>query len=271
MKKQKQLTGLSIEKQYFFSTVILFFFITLLYTIQNLIGYETVSLILLLIIFLLPLFNFSRGPIILSALISALAWDYYFIPPHFTMHIAKTEDTVMLFMFFIVAVTNGVLISKLNVQKNKMLDKERKLNALYKLVKEMAGANNIDDLLIRIVQQILLVFGSESVVFFPENTERLNRIPHQSSKFEPDEMEYLAAQASFKGVTESGRNTSVVGDAEAQYFPFINKTGNVVCILGVRINDVMKADSSEQKFLRDFIKEISPFLEKYSDNYTIAR
>ena len=109
MKTQKLINGLTIEQQYFFSTVILFFFITILYIIQDTIGYETVSIILLLIIFLLPLFNFSKGPIVLSALISALAWDYYFIPPHFTMHIAKTEDAVMLFMtaFLIMLKTDG--------------------------------------------------------------------------------------------------------------------------------------------------------------------
>ena len=140
MKTRKQINGLSIEKQYFFSTVIMFFFITLLYTIQNIIGYETVSLILLLIIFLLPLFNFSRGPIILSALISALAWDYYFIPPHFTMHIAKTEDAVMLFMFFIVAITNVIIATRLNAQKAEILKKERRLKALYSLIKELSGS-----------------------------------------------------------------------------------------------------------------------------------
>ncbi|HSD64912.1 MAG TPA: DUF4118 domain-containing protein [Ignavibacteriaceae bacterium] len=269
MKTQKQITGLSIEKQYFFSTVILFFFITLLYTIQDTIGYETVSLILLLIIFLLPLFHFSRGPIILSAVISALAWDYYFIPPHFTMHIAKTEDTVMLFMFFIVAVTNGVLISKLNVQKNKMVSKERKLNSLYQLIKELSDTNNMDELLSKAVQQILKVFGVESIIFFPENNQKLNRMPHPSSNFEPDEMEYLAAQASFKGKTKSGRNTDIVGNANAEYFPFFNKSGNVVCILGVIINEELKLNFAEMKFLMDFINEISPFVQKYS-NYSVA-
>lgn len=265
MKTQNQINGLSIEKQYFFSTVIMFFFITILFTIQDTIGYETVSIILLLIIFLLPLFNFSKGPIILSALISALAWDYYFIPPHFTMHIAKTEDAVMLFMFFIVAVTNGVLTSKINVQKNKMRNQERKLSALYKLVKELSRADNIDELLRKAVEHIHVVFGSESVIFFPENSERLNRKPHTSSNFEIDEMEYLAAQAAFKGKSDSGRFTNVVGNADGMYTPFFDKAGNVVCVFGVKVNEGIKANSSELKFLREFISEIAPFFQKDHD------
>ncbi len=257
-----QTNGLSIEKQYFFSTVILFFFITILYTIQNIIGYETVSLILLLIIFLLPLFNFSRGPIILSALISALAWDYYFIPPHFTMHIAKAEDVVMLFMFFIVAVTNGVLTSKLNVQKNRMLKQDRRLNSLYNLLKELSSANNIDELLTKFSRQLSSVFGLDSVVFFPGDQERLSRTAHSSSTFITDEMEWLAAQASYKEKAESGRTTSIVSGAEGLYFPQINSSGNIVCVIGVHLEENLKAGSDELRFLKIYINEITPFLDK---------
>ena len=127
----KKTINISIGKQYFISTLLLFIFISALYYIQNIIGYETVSLILLLIIFLLPIFNFEKGPIFISAVISALAWDYYFIPPHFTMKIDKTEDVVMLVMFFIVAVTNGVLTAKLKAKDNKMIEKDESLKALY--------------------------------------------------------------------------------------------------------------------------------------------
>ncbi len=262
MKNQNRSAGLSVEKQYFFSTVILFIFIAILYTIQNTIGYETVSMILLLILFLLPLFHFSRGPIILQAVISALAWDYYFIPPHFTMHIARTEDVMMLFMFFVVAVTNSVLTSRLSVQKNEMFRKERRLNALYYLLKDLSSAANIDELLNKAVRQIQAVFGFESIIFFPEDINKLNRSPHQSSNFVPDEMEMLAAGASFKEKAESGRTTNVVNDAEALYFPLINKTGNIFCVLGVKIDDELKAGDEELKFLKNFIQEISPFLDK---------
>ncbi|MGE5807409.1 MAG: DUF4118 domain-containing protein, partial [Ignavibacteria bacterium] len=145
MKLQNKTVSISTGKQYFLSTFILFVFIMLLYFVQDVIGYQTVSLILLLIIFLLPLFNFERGPIILSAVISALAWDYYFIPPHFTMHIAKPEDVMMLFMFFIVATTNGVLTARLKAQKNDMIEKERRSNALYNLIKELSSAKDLNE------------------------------------------------------------------------------------------------------------------------------
>ena len=215
-----------------------------------------------MIIFLLPLFNFERGPIILSAVISALAWDYYFIPPHFTMHIAKTEDVVTLFMFFIVAITNGILTSRLKEQKNEMKEKERRTDAFYNLVKYLSPAKNLDEILKIAVQQIQKVFDSETVIFFSEDQNRLKREPHPASNFIPDEMEWLSAETSFKNKIETGKTTGTVEGAEAIYFP-VEINDSVICIMGVKINDELVSNFSEKEFLRNFIKEISPFIERH--------
>ncbi len=263
MKNQTINSNFSIGKQYFFSTIILFAFITILYNIQNNIGYETVSLILLLIIFLLPIFKFEKGPIILSAIISALAWDYYFIPPHFTLKIEKPEDVVMLFLFFIVAVTNGVLTAKLEEQKNIMIEKDRKLNAQYNLVKDLSEAKDLDEVMAKTVKQIQEAFGFKSVIFLPENEGKLKREPHTASNFTPDEMEWLSAEASFKSRTETGKTTSIINDAEAIYFP-LEINGSVFCVIGVNVDDNLKSGSSELEFLRNFLKETMRFLKKNS-------
>jgi two-component system, OmpR family, sensor histidine kinase KdpD len=260
MKPQNKIIKISLGKQYFFASVILFIFILILYYIQDVIGYQTVSLILLMIIFLLPLFNFERGPIILSAIISALAWDYYFIPPHFTMYIAKTEDIVTLFMFFIVAVTNGVLTTRLKAQKAISNEKERKSNVLYNLLKDLSLGKDLDETLQKVVQQIQKVFGYESIIFFPEDQNRLKREPHPAGNFKPNEMEWLAAETSFKNKMETGITTGLVQGAEAIYFP-IDINNSILFVIGIKLNGDIKQDSSEMKLLKSFIKEISSFIE----------
>ncbi len=253
---------MSTGQQYFFSTVILFFFISLLYTVQDIIGYETVSMILLLIIFMLPLFNFSRGPIILSAVISALGWDYYFIPPHFTMHIAKPEDVMMLLMFLVVALTNGVLTAKLNVYKYDLLKVERRWKSLYSLVKELSGSKDTNEVLEIAVKNIEKIFHLETVIFLNNGEMQLSRTPHPSGSFIPDEMEWLAAEAAFKQKSSGGSTTDLVGNADAYYYPVIDKGGTVVCMIGIKLNEEIKKDKEEMKFLRDFIDEITTFVER---------
>ena len=249
---------ISIGKQYFLSTLALFIFITILYNLQVYIGYETVSLILLLIIFPLPLFNFEKGPIILSAVICALAWDYYFIPPHFTMHIDRTEDGVMLFMFFIVALTNGILTTRLKEQKNIIIKKEIKFNRLYKLLKGLSEAKSPEELAGNIVEQIDKAFGLGSVIFIPANKDTLNREPLAGKDFAADEMEWLAAQECFNIKEETGKSTPTLSTAEGIYIPISG-----YCVIGVKISDELKTDKEKKEFLRGFLKETEPYFERF--------
>ena len=260
MKKQ---INISIGKQYFISTLLLFIFISVLYYIQNIIGYETVSLILLLIIFLLPIVNFEKGPTFISAIISALAWDYYFIPPHFTMKIDKAEDVVMLVMFFIVAITNGILTAKLKAKDKKMLEKERNLKTLYNFVKHLSISDNLDEVLLITVENIKSNFGLESIIFLPEDEYKLKRIPHPASSYVPDEIEWLLAENCYKYKEEINKTTTVKNYANTIYFP-IEVKGAVFCILGLKINSDNNIPEREIDFLRVYIKEIIPFLEKFS-------
>jgi two-component system sensor histidine kinase KdpD len=262
MKSGSKNINISIGKQYFFSTIILLIFILILYNIQDIIGYQTVSLILLLIIFLLPLFNFEKGPIILSAVISAFAWDYYFIPPHFTLHITRTEDAMMLFLFFIIAITNGVLTARLKLQKNLIVSKERKSNAFYNLLKDLSFGKDLNDVTGRSVQQIFNVFGAESVVYYSSSKEKLNRDPHSASNYTPDDMDWFLAEICFVNKRESGKTTETMSDANAIYFPLIG-SNLTFGVIGVKINDDVDSESEEMGFLRNFVKEITVFLEKY--------
>lgn len=267
MNTKKKKISISIGIQYFLATLILFIFIMILYVVQDIIGYQTVSLILLLIIFLLPLLNFEKGPIILAAIISALAWDYYFIPPHFTMHIAKPEDVVMLFMFFIVAMTNGVLTSRLRTQKNEMTEKERRSNAFYSLLKDLSVGKDLNDVSKKAIQQISNTFEAESVIYYSTTHNKINREPHPASTFKPDEMEWFIAQLSFVNKRETGKTTDTLSDANAIYFP-LGEADHIFGVIGVRINNDVDSESKELVFLRNFVKEITLYLERHL-NYSI--
>ncbi len=81
------------------------------------------------------------GPILLSATLSALLWDYLFIPPSFTLHIEKPEDILMLFMYFIIVILNGILTSRVRRQEKMTREREERTRALYQLTAELSSAS----------------------------------------------------------------------------------------------------------------------------------
>jgi len=66
--------------------------------------------------------------------LSALIWDFFFIPPHFTFHVSSSEDVLLLLMYFVIALINGVLTSKFRSLEKMEVQKEEKHNTikLYK-------------------------------------------------------------------------------------------------------------------------------------------
>ncbi|OYW75894.1 MAG: hypothetical protein B7Z37_11255 [Verrucomicrobia bacterium 12-59-8] len=61
--------------------------------------------------------RWNRGPVLMMAVVSALVWNYFFIPPQYTLHIEKPQDVVMFSLFFIVALSMGHLITRLRARE----------------------------------------------------------------------------------------------------------------------------------------------------------
>ncbi len=61
--------------------------------------------------------RWNRGPVLAMAAVAALVWNYFFIPPRFTLHIERPEDVVMFGMFFVVAMAMGHLITRLRARE----------------------------------------------------------------------------------------------------------------------------------------------------------
>lgn len=93
------------------------------------IGYHSVALLLLATISVLSIF-FTIYPVLSAAAMSALIWDFFFIPPHFTLHITNSEDALLLLMYFVIALTSGILTSKVRVLEKLELQKEERSHTL---------------------------------------------------------------------------------------------------------------------------------------------
>jgi two-component system sensor histidine kinase KdpD len=89
----------------------------LCWLITPLVGYGAISLIFLLGVLLAGMV-FSRGPVLLVAALSAVSWNFLFIPPLFTLHIAKFQDALTFATYFIIALSVGSLTARLKAREH---------------------------------------------------------------------------------------------------------------------------------------------------------
>lgn len=65
-------------------------------------------------------------PVLTAATLSALIWDFLFIPPRFTITVGTPEDRLLLLMYFIVALINAVLTNKIRQMEKEVKTKNEK-------------------------------------------------------------------------------------------------------------------------------------------------
>lgn len=120
-----RLHKIATPAQYFFSIAITIIVSFLCFAFAKYIGYKIVALILLMVVSILAML-LDILPVLFAAVLSALIWNFFFIPPIFTFHINDTEDLLMFLMYFIIALVNAVLTFKIREVEKSARDKEEK-------------------------------------------------------------------------------------------------------------------------------------------------
>lgn len=119
----------SKKNQYMISTMLIVLTAVLCFFSVDFIGYRAIALILLLVVSVNAIL-FDIFPVMLSALLSAIIWNFFFIPPILTFHIGTPEDALMFLMYFVIASINAVLTYKIREVERKERDEEEKLKTI---------------------------------------------------------------------------------------------------------------------------------------------
>lgn len=133
MNSETPLYRLSKLQQWFLSISLVIFVSLSFFLSGELFGYRIVSFGLLSTVAFLALIV-DIYPVLVSAFLSALIWNFFFIPPIYTFHIANSEDLFMFFSFFILASVHAVLTHKIRrvEQRSRELKEHEKLLSFYK-------------------------------------------------------------------------------------------------------------------------------------------
>ncbi|UEG51013.1 DUF4118 domain-containing protein [Ferruginibacter lapsinanis] len=115
--------------QYIISVLLILAVAVFCHFLSAYIGYRVVAFILLVTVSLLAMV-FDILPVLLSAALTALIWNFFFIQPLFTFRITSTEDRILFLMYFLIALINAVLTYKIRQVEKIAAQKEEKANTI---------------------------------------------------------------------------------------------------------------------------------------------
>jgi two-component system sensor histidine kinase KdpD len=225
---------------------------------KDIIGYQSVSFALLFLVSIFAIF-YGTGPIFLAAILSALIWDLFFIPPQFTLHIEKTEDVLMLIMFFIIALLNGILTSRVRRQEEKIRIREERTHALYQLTKDLTNISGYNDVIKVASFYIQKYFQVDSSINIKNEFNQLERKTHYSSQIQLSENEFSVATWVFKHSAKAGKYTDTLPSGDLTFYPLQGNSGNMGVIAVRQTNDFTHG---EEQFWDACMSQISGKLER---------
>jgi two-component system sensor histidine kinase KdpD len=250
----------SLGREFFLAAAFVVLVTVISLAIEPFTGYLSIALLYLLLVVAAGL-KFRRVPVLTLAAVSALLWNFLFIPPHFTLYIHNVQDAMMFAMFFIVAMAMGHLTTRLGRSQSIEQQRERRTAALYELAHQAAFAPELDAGLRAAVAHIESIVDAKAALLprLPDHT--LSKIADPASSFTLSEKEQSVAAWAFRRRMATGRFTDTLPDSEALHLPLQARTA-VMGVLCVMPATGRAFDTSERELLDAFAVLIGLLLEK---------
>jgi two-component system sensor histidine kinase KdpD len=173
----------------------------------------------------------GRGPVLFAGAASALAWNYFFLPPKFTFIISSTEDGVLFGLYFAVALVLGQLVARIRAQELAERQREERATALYQLTRELAQAGTRDEVVWQLVGEVGRVFQATAAVVLPS---RNTLAAHPDSSLTLTEKELHVAEWALRNRQAAGKFTDSLPGAEFLHLPLATERA-VVGVLSLSL------------------------------------
>jgi two-component system sensor histidine kinase KdpD len=218
-------------------------------------GYWAVALFYLLAV-VLAATRLRRWPTLFLAALSALLWDFLFIPPRFTFYISQFHDFMMFGAYFVIALVIGHLATQLREREQSERRREERATALYRLTRALAASRNLDEALPKVLLLIKNSFQADAAVWLCDEAG-LSR--HPASTFAPSTKDESVAIWAFQKKQSAGRSTDTLPDADALHIPLV--TGDrAEGVLTVRL--AVPPTLEQRELLDTFAAQLALFVNK---------
>ncbi len=117
--------------------------------------------------------RFGRGPSVITAILNVAAFDFFFVPPRFTMAISDAQYLLTFAVMLTVALVIANLTASVRQQTRVAGARERRSVLLYAMSRELAATRGSSSMALVAVRHIAEVFQCHAVVLLPDGHGKL--------------------------------------------------------------------------------------------------
>ena len=206
--------------------------------------------------------RYGRGPSVAAALVSIATFDFFFVPPFYTLAVSDVRYLLTFAVMLVIALLISGLTLRIRAQAESARDRERRTATLYAMSRELAGARGRGELVRVVERHVAESFAAQAQILLPGDGSRIEIPVGTAPAYPIDEKERSVAQWAFDHGRVAGVGSDTLPGALARYVPLVGSAG-MVGVVGVRAADPRRLqDPVLQRLLETFAAQAAVALER---------
>lgn len=203
--------------------------------------------------------RWGRGPSVLTAVLGALMFDFFMVPPRLTLRVSDAQYLLT----FVGLLATGLVISTFAVREREQAEVVRRREtytaALYALSRDLATTVDLGAIIQAAIKHISELFHCETAIFLPQAGTLALRAC--SPGFPIDDDGYTAANWVFQHGRAAGQGTGTLSAAGARYLP-LKTAQSLIGVVGVRlVDEVQKLNPDQERLLEALLRQVALAVE----------
>jgi two-component system sensor histidine kinase KdpD len=195
--------------------------------------------------------RFGYVPSLLAAVLSVVAFDFFFVPPYFSFAVTDLRHIVTFVVMFVVALVISHLTKRIRDQADAARNSERRTASLYALSRELGVAHGPQRLIEVAERHIREVFGSARIALLtPGAHGMLEPAFAESGTFVPGDKDLGVAEWTWLHQRPAGLSTDTLPSARALFLPLKGARGRVG-VLAIYPSAATRLDDPDERQLID--------------------
>jgi two-component system sensor histidine kinase KdpD len=197
--------------------------------------------------------RFGLLPSLLASVASALAYNFFFLPPIYTFTIADPSNLTAFGFFTLVAIIVSNVAARGRTQAMAALERARSTESLYAFSRKLAGAGTLDDVLWATAYQAALMLKVRVVLLLPEHGTIAVKAGYPPEDI-LDDADLAAAKWAWENDRAAGRGSDTLPGAKRLFLPMHTGRG-AVGVMGIDSDKPGPLLTPDQRRLVDALRD----------------
>ncbi len=189
--------------------------------------------------------KWGRGPAILAAVLNVIAFDFFFVPPRFSLMVADIQYLLTFAVMLVSGILIGQLAGRLRFQARVASHREKRARTLYEFARDLAQLRTTSQVIETTEEFMSRQFKARVAVLVPDATGTL---VSPTGRGMTNPFDSTAAQWAFDQTQSAGAGTDTLAGNEYLFLPLKSptRTRGVLAVRPERTRDLFIPEQRHQ-------------------------